>query len=555
MKTKTLICILAFIVALAGILPANAACLDNAEKIISSVIEYNLKESGASDIQEWIDTALCENAGEGSEWYILALSRHGDYDFSSYEKALVCYLDENEVNSPSSRQKFALTLLAIESNNSYVDSVLDSSVGEQGLMSLVFGLHLMNNGVRCNTFSLSELKKEILSLQLDDGGWTVAGGYSDVDATAMTVQALAPYYENDKSVALAIDNALSFLSKRQNPSGDYSSYGIANPESTAQVLVALCSLRIDAQTDMRFIKNGFTLFDGILKYRLSDGSFCHKEGDSSNGTATVQAFYSAAAYLLFKENNDLLYVFGKTSEKSKTETTAIADETTVTADETTAVIHSEETTENRPSVYKTTTVTNQSKSHKSTAAYKPFACAIITVAFVLICVILCLNKKLTQKNIFFAGIITVVFIIFVLLTDFSPADSAFAGEKQNLYGNVTISIRCDTVKNKNSAHIPENGIILDETEIGIESGETVYDVLCKATAQNGILFEVSGNGKSVYVEGIGNLYEFDFGDLSGWMYYVNGKSPSVGCGDCILSAGDKIEWHYSCNLGKDIIIN
>ncbi len=535
---------------LAGFFPANAACIDNAEAIINSVIEYNFKEQSVYDIQGWIDTGLCETAGESSEWYILALSRYGNFDFSSYEKSLVSYLDKNEVNSASSRQKFALTLLAIGSENSYIDSVLDSSVGEQGLMSLVFGLHLMNNGVECGKYSLSDIKKELLSLQLNNGGWAISGGFPDVDATAMTIQALAPYYKKDKAVTSAVDAALAFLSETQNPSGDYSSYGIANPESTAQVLVALCSLGINCETDSRFIKNGCTLFDGIMKYRLPDGSFCHREGESSNGTATVQAFCSAVSYILFKENKGSFYIFGNSS----TETTVMPEKTTALPETTSAAIRPEETTEPisapESSVYE-----KYSEITEDSVSYKPLVSAIIALVFILVCVILFLNKKLTKKNILFAVIISAVCIAFILLTDFKPANNSTDAVKQNLCGNVTISVRCDTVKNKNAAHIPENGIILDETVIGIEGGESVYDVLCEAANKNGILFEVSGSGKSVYVEGIGNIYEFDFGDLSGWMYYVNGESPSVGCGDFLLSSGDKIEWHYSCELGKDIIIN
>jgi hypothetical protein len=535
---------------LAGFFPANAACIDNAEAIINSVIEYNFKEQSVSDIQGWIDTGLCETAGESSEWYILALSRYGNFDFSSYEKSLVSYLDKNEVSSASSRQKFALTLLAIGSENSYIDSVLDSSVGEQGLMSLVFGLHLMNNGVECGKYSLSDIKKELLSLQLNNGGWAISGGFPDVDATAMTIQALSPYYKKDKAVTSAVDAALAFLSETQNPSGDYSSYGIANPESTAQVLVALCSLGINCETDSRFIKNGCTLFDCIMKYRLSDGSFCHREGESSNGTATVQAFYSAVSYILFKENKGSFYIFGNTS----TETTVMPEKTTALPQTTSAAIRPEETTE-PISAPESSVCEKHSEITEDSASYKPLVSAIIALVFILVCVILFLNKKLTKKNILFAVIISAVCIAFILLTDFKPANNSTEAVKQNLCGNVTISVRCDTVKNKNAAHIPENGIILDETVIGIEGGESVYDVLCEAVNKNGILFEVSGSGKSVYVEGIGNIYEFDFGDLSGWMYYVNGESPSVGCGDFLLSSGDKIEWHYSCELGKDIIIN
>ena len=48
------------------------------------------------------------------------------------------------------------------------------------------------------------------------------------------------------------------------------------------------------------------------------------------------------------------------------------------------------------------------------------------------------------------------------------------------------------------------------------------------------------------------LYELAHGDLSGWIYRVNGESPSVGCASYTLSDGDTVEWHYTLNQGKDI---
>lgn len=48
------------------------------------------------------------------------------------------------------------------------------------------------------------------------------------------------------------------------------------------------------------------------------------------------------------------------------------------------------------------------------------------------------------------------------------------------------------------------------------------------------------------------LDEFSCGALSGWMYRVNGEFPNYGCSRYRLSDGDKIEWVYTCNLGKDV---
>ena len=58
--------------------------------------------------------------------------------------------------------------------------------------------------------------------------------------------------------------------------------------------------------------------------------------------------------------------------------------------------------------------------------------------------------------------------------------------------------------------------------------------------------------RGTYVAGISHLYEFDFGNLSGWMYRVNGFFPDVACGEYQLSDGDRIEWLYTCDLGRDL---
>ena len=90
--------------------------------------------------------------------------------------------------------------------------------------------------------------------------------------------------------------------------------------------------------------------------------------------------------------------------------------------------------------------------------------------------------------------------------------------------------------------------------VQFSEGESAFDVLVRELKKHNIHFEFSKTPiyDSVYIEGIGNLYEFDAGDLSGWIYRVNGKSLSVGCSQYKLKSGDKIEFLYTCNMGKDL---
>lgn len=569
---KVSIFLLVLLIAAAGTVPAAASGTEKSQNIVDGVIDFNLREASAANVQEWIDGVLSRDAGQGSEWYVIALSRHGRYDFSKYESALLSYLSQNEVGSASSRLKYALTLTAIGSNAPYISEAADSSIGEQGIMSLIFGLHLLNNGCDSDDYSVSELKEEILSYQLTDGGWSLSGENGDVDVTAMAVQALAPHYSTDNSVRNAVDAAIAFLSDRQQENGGYSSYGVNNPESAAQVLVALSSLGIDSETDSRFIKNGSSILDAIASFKLSDGSFSHKQGDSSNSTATVQAFYSAVSYSSMK-NGGSLYIFDKketpapqtTEKETKQEKTTEkpvkttaefsqkAAETTVAAETTAALTEATAQTETAKAETEITEKATEEEPAEKKGSYKPWAALVIAVIAVIVCLILLICKKRNFKNYLLVIIIAASGIVFVLLTDFQPADSFYnSADKENSVGTVTMAIRCDTVADKKAAHIPENGVILDKTEFEIESGDTVYDILLDAAAEYRIHIETSGATDTVYVEGIGNIYEMDFGDLSGWMYFVNGSSPNVGCGEYTLSDGDKIEWHYTCDIGKDL---
>ncbi len=125
----------------------------------------------------------------------------------------------------------------------------------------------------------------------------------------------------------------------------------------------------------------------------------------------------------------------------------------------------------------------------------------------------------------------------------------------------TISISCATV-NKNLSKcdpakrniVPSDGWILKPRQVTFSKGESVFDVLKRVCKEQGIPLEFTNSPSygAIYIEGIANLYEFDVGELSGWMYSVNGWFPNYGCSSYELSDGDVIRWQYSCDLGEDI---
>ncbi len=125
----------------------------------------------------------------------------------------------------------------------------------------------------------------------------------------------------------------------------------------------------------------------------------------------------------------------------------------------------------------------------------------------------------------------------------------------------TFSISCDTIndnisnlKREKRSLVPADGWILQPTRVEIKEGDTVFDVLKRVTRDEGIQMEFNMTPAygSAYIEGIANLYEFDCGALSGWMYSVNGEFPGYGCSEYELSSGDIAEFKYTCDLGKDV---
>ena len=609
MRTKLLSGILCSVIALMltlSITPLKAECseytADDVQSVIGGIVDYKLGQSGAGSIDEWLDGTAAEGAGRTTDWYVIALSQYGHKGLRNYENALKAYLADNNVSSATSREKYALALCAAGSNDSYISDILDNSIGKQGLMSWIYGLHILNNGYTCSAYTFDSVIDYLLSMQYDDGGWALFGDYGDIDVTAMTVQALAPYTDR-YNVSQAVDRALDFMSQRQEDNGGYTSFGTPNPESTAQVLTAVSALGIDCRYDERFIKNGNNLIDGIMDYRLDDGSFCHAMGEESNETATVQALYSLIAFMRMERGESPLLIMDNCGLKgwvSPEETPVIPqndtsedkadikapDHTTApNKNSTTAVTRVSNTTASKASSAAKTTassktsavitssadgaspqeitpteVTSAQEKASQRGSYKPIVILIIIGSGAVLALILFITGKRNIKNFIFLAVIAGAAVAVVLLTDISSAEDYYSGEKKykdNIVGTVTMEIRCDTIAGKSdSEHIPDDGVILAPTAFDIEAGDTVFDILTEAAQTYGIQVENTGSSGGahgmVYIAGINYIYEFDFGDLSGWVYHVNGITPSRNCGEYVLSDGDRIEWLYTCEIGHDL---
>ncbi|MDR0935520.1 MAG: DUF4430 domain-containing protein [Oscillospiraceae bacterium] len=108
-------------------------------------------------------------------------------------------------------------------------------------------------------------------------------------------------------------------------------------------------------------------------------------------------------------------------------------------------------------------------------------------------------------------------------------------------------------KNKREL-VPADGVIFPATNVTVYEGESVFNVLQREMKRAKIHFEFVNTPiyNSAYIEGINNLYEFDAGELSGWLYKVNDWFPNYGCSRYQLKPGDVVEWIFTCDLGRDV---
>ena len=360
LRAAALLCTAAAVLSAAALPLCSAAEVDAGDTpeeraaavtaVADGIIEWKKLDNGSSADGYLINETYLELAGSTpGDWYQIGLSRLGVEDnYAGYlavirDRVEERYRDPGKLSAAKATEwhRIALSVLAsggdpralgTDESGAPIDLIADGTynrglatpLGRQGINGWIWGLIALDS-MRYEVpadayYTRDDIIVEILRAQLADGGFALSGKTADPDITAMALQALAPYYNSERSytykrratgsertckVREVVDEAVQRLSELQLDTGDYMSWGTENVESTDQVTVALCCLGIDPLTDERFIKNGNTLLDGILRYRMPDGGFVHSYTfdsdnptslpDKSNTMASEQTLYTMAA--------------------------------------------------------------------------------------------------------------------------------------------------------------------------------------------------------------------------------------------------------------------
>ena len=576
---RCILMLMTLVLAVAPLLPAagESAPIMQVETLLSDLLQSEMTRSGAHDLQDWIDGPLAATAGQGAEWTILALAQlQGNTlppcDLTAYQIALEAFLSQEAAHGASTRQKYALCMLAA-GGDATVAETAQTSLGQQGIMSWIYGLHLLNNGC-IGPMTPAEAAAQLVSLRLPDGGWALMGQHADVDVTAMALQALAPHRE-DPAVAAAIAEALTLLQSRQQPDGGFVSMGQPNPESAAQVMIALCSLGIDPLGDERFVKDGATMLDSIMAYRLPEGGYAHAKGSGYSAAATVQVLDALTAHVRFAKGLPGLYLLDGAGGQGAANHAGNA----ATTDDTASAVTTEHTPDITVTANTPDTATDTIDSHVildtpatsigiiggadgPTAIYlsganrwKTIAISVILVLAVFWCLTLLIRRKKKLKSYLSVALVAAVLLGGVLALDIQLPEHYYGASpgEGNIVGSVTLEIRCDALaKEYTGEYIPEDGIILPKTVFFLKEGDTVYDLLTEAVRQNRLHLDASGSEGMKYVSGLNHLYEQAYGELSGWMFFVNGESASQSCDQYLLKDGDHVSWQYTLAMGQDL---
>lgn len=532
------------------------------------------------------------------EWAVLALAR-GNADvlnsyYDGYYDRVVAYVRTNissgKLNADKSTDnaRIALALTAIGEDPTSVGghnllTALDDVTYDlkQGINGPIWALIALDSK-NYTSSSRDELIEAILGNRTSDGGWALDGTVTDVDMTAMAIQALAPYYKSNKNVQDVVDAALAWLSTKQSNDGGFSSWGNANAESCAQVIVALSALNIDADTDSRFVKNGHSALENLLTFEQADGSFLHTLPGSdkdNNQMSSEQGTYALVAYDRFKTGKNSLYnmtdavkradasaqevidmidsigevneysydaiaearsAYTKLSSADKEKVKATNYKTLTAAEDAYKAILREKQSERyeKLKAHYDELLSDKTKKY-GTAAKKKLLSVLQTAQRDMNAAVSCERvEEIFQKAM-------------------SDLDAVKPGDIEVTFRLIGALEATQDVDLTTDSYLPEYVTWVPTKTYALQENATVYDLFTEAMSDAGLRYigAESNYVSTIYAPsclGGYTLSEFTNGKKSGWMYTVNGTHPNQGLKNWTLNDNDVVVWHYVNDYSHEV---
>ena len=559
------------------------------EEYLNNVLEYVKAEtynpSLGSTYGEWAVLAEARGNVSASVWYDKYLSNIAKSVASMNGK-----LDNTSTQTKHteySRVILALTSLGedatkFKGSNGTVYNLVEPlfekngstyRVSEQGNNGTAFALIALDSGNyydnATGTTARNAWINSLLNAQISDGSWGIDADFpgSNVDMTAMVVQALAPYCSTNANVKDAVDKAVKWLSAEYQKTGDYGS-----SESAAQVIVALSALNIDAKIDSRFQHNGISVLSNFLSYAdpNSKGFLHDKQPNSTvNQMASEQAAYTLVAYDRYVNGSKRLYDMSDVTKRENADAQAVIDminQIGYVDESSYNAIAEARNAYNKLSAADKAKVENYNTLTAAETSYKAILKQKRTEQYNLLKTHY--DDLLSDKTKKYgtAAKKKLASILQQAQTDMNAAEScervtaiyekAITDLDAVKPGDIEVTFRLigaleatQDVDLTTDSYLPEYVTWVPTKTYALQENATVYDLFTEAMSDAGLRYigAESNYVSTIYAPsclGGSALSEFTNGKKSGWMYTVNGKHPNQGLKNWTLNDGDVVIWHY-----------
>ncbi len=511
--------------------PAESGWEDRAQECLG----YFMRQRGAEDFWDGLDSGATDWAAycyarlygaDGAEEYAQSVERHVGELYSAggfvrpteYQRAAICITVTGGDPSLAARLgAFGCEILDRQGFNAYIWALIALNV--TGIQP--------PEGAANTADTLTEY---LIAHQHADGSFALMGDGGDVDITAAAVYALAG--TDSPGAAEAAQRGADWLAGFDS----YSTMGVRNCESTAQAVIALSAAGRRESAEKAAAQ--------LEEYRREGGGYAHLPDGEVNQMATAQTLEAFTALALAERGGSLFGEYsGAAAEPDGAESTPESAEIpTLTA---------ESTAESgiQPG--------NTAQGGLTGTHIRIIISAALGAAAVACGILFAFRRK---KALIPAAALLAALAGGVWLLDIRTPEEYYS-ESGGGPVRVTVLAECSTVLSHMDIIdpavnppevVPEDGVIIARCEVSLPEGATAFDALAAAARKQRVRVDYIGSAYGTYVRGIGYVTEFGFGELSGWMYTVNGEFPDVSVSDRVLGSGDVVEFRYTCDLGRDV---